>query len=89
MAVTEMDFNQTPLSAALDATYAGNHAPTLLKHIIILGWVLLLTAAISAWLERCYKWPKLIVLFIGLTGLMTFMSLNTLTLYEPYLAVRR
>ena len=89
MADTDMDFNQTPLSAALDATYSGNHAPTMLKHIIVLGWILLVTAVVSAWLERCYKWPKAIFVFVGLTALMTFMTLNALTLYEPYLAVRR
>ncbi len=85
----DMDFNQTPLSRALDATYSGNHAPTMLKQIIILGWILLATAMVSACLERCYKWPKSIFIFGSIIVLMTYMTLNTLSLYDPYLAVRR
>ena len=66
-----------------------SHAPSKVKHIIILGWVLLGTAAITACLERCYKWPKTIFIFAGLSALMTIMTLNALYIYEPYLAVRR
>ncbi len=78
-----------PMSFAMDATYAGIHAPSTLKHIIVLGWVLLGVATISACLDRCYKWPKAVVLFAGLSALMAFMTLNTMDVYEPYLAIRR
>lgn len=89
MAVTFEDSDSIVTSFALDATYAGIHAPTTLKHIIILGWIWLIVAAISAWLDRVYKWPKAVLLFTGLAALMVLMTMNTLAVYEPYLALRR
>lgn len=88
-ATTVADQDSLEMSFALDATYAGIHAPTTLKHIIILGWILLGVAAVTAYLERCYRWPKTIVIFVGLFALMTLMTLNALAIYEPYLAIRR
>ena len=89
LAATFADPDDMPLSLALDATYAGIHAPSALKHIIILGWVLLALATFTACLERCYKWPKTVVMFAGLSVLMAIMTFNALAVYEPYLAIRR
>ena len=89
VSVTYSEFDEVPMSLALDATYAGWHAPSTLKHIIIMGWVLLGVAIISAMLESCYKWYKVVIIFAALTALMGFMTFNTMNLYEPYLAVRR
>jgi hypothetical protein len=89
MAIIFHEQDETPMSFALDATYSGVNAPQTLQHIIILGWVLLGVAMISAGLERCYKRPKLILVFTALTALMALMTFNTMALYEPYLAVRR
>jgi len=75
------------MSFTLDATYGGWHAPTTLKQIISLAWVLLLVAILTASLERPYSWIKTILVFGSLTLLMWFMTANTLALYEPYLAV--
>ncbi len=83
------DGNDVPMSFALDETYSGIHAPSTLKHIIVLGWVLLGVAALSAGLERCYKWPKAAFIFLTLVALMWLMTTNALWLYEPYLAARR
>lgn len=77
------------MSNALDATYAGVNAPETLGRIIFLGWTLLILAGISASLERCYRWPKALLVFGGIAALMELMTLNALALYEPYLAVRR
>mgnify|MGYP000557242145 FL=1 len=87
--MTYADDGETPMSLALDTTYAGWDSPQALLKIILLGWALLALAAITAYMGKCYQWPKAIFIFICLIGLMTFMSLNTLALYEPYLAVRR
>ncbi|MEP4053225.1 MAG: hypothetical protein ABJN22_13365 [Litorimonas sp.] len=89
MASTFADGETVELPYALDATYAGLHAPTALAHIIILGWVLLALAAISAAIERCYKWPKALIVFVVLFFLMGMLTINTLAVYEPYLAIRR
>lgn len=87
--MTYSSTDDIPMSLALDVTYAGWHAPNTLKQIILLGWALLGLAIISAALERCYKWVKALLLFAILIVLMGVMTLNTLDLYEPYLAVRR
>jgi len=89
LAVAETDFNQTPLSTALDATYSGIYAPSAVKQIILMGWILLAVSAVSASLERCYEWPKTVLLYAGLTGSIALMTLDVLAVYEPYLAVRR
>jgi len=81
--------NGTPMSLALDANYAGINAPKALFKIILLGWILLILATAPAFIEKCYGWKKAIFVFIALSLLMISMSLNAITLYEPYLAVRR
>lgn len=89
MAAIYADHDEIELSYAMDATYAGLHAPTALKQIIILGWILLALAALSAWIDRCYKWPKAVLIFVVLVGLMGMMTKHALWVYEPYLALRR
>lgn len=89
LASTFADGETVELAFALDATYAGLHSPSILKHIIILSWVLLLLAAISAAIERCYRWPKALLIFVGLAFVMGEMTQNALWVYEPYLALRR
>jgi len=76
------------MSFALDASYAGLHAPTSVKHIIILSWVLLFTAMLTALFERPYSIGKSILVFGGLIVFMWLMTSNTLTLYAPYIDVR-
>ena len=88
MASTFADGETVELAFALDATYAGLHAPSILMHIIILNWILLLLAAISAIIERCYRWPKALLIFMGLAFVMAEMTQNALLVYEPYLALR-
>ena len=84
----ESDFQNKPMSYALDASYLGLHAPTAVKHIIILSWTLLITAMLTAFLERAYSFKKSILVFGGLLFLMWSMTSNTLTVYAPYLEVR-
>ena len=89
LAMTYADDGETPMSLALDTTYAGWDSPKTLLKIIILGWVLLIIATASAFIERCYQWQKAALIFLVLAVLMIFLSLNAINLYEPYLAVRR
>ena len=77
------------MSLALDTTYAGWNSPKALLKIIFLGWILLIIATASAFIERCYQWQKAALIFLVIAMLMAFLSLNAINLYEPYLAVRR
>jgi len=77
------------MSLALDTTYAGWNSPKAVFKIIILGWILLIIAAASSFIERCYHWQKAVLIFLVLAGMMVDLSLNAISLYEPYLTVRR
>jgi len=86
--MTYTDFNDYPMSLSLDTSYLGLNGPKTVFKIILLGWILLVIATATAFVERCYSLKKIIIVFLALGALMTILSLNTIALFEPYISTQ-
>lgn len=83
--MTYADGTEYPISLALDMSYLGMNGPKSLLKIMALGWILLILATATSFIEKCYSSKKTIIVFGFLAVLMLQLSLNTINLFEPYL----